>query len=236
MEIDPQITPPTEGPAAVEMPRPTAAPLVLAVGIALLAAGVPLGSGFLVVGILAIVAGLSIWLAQFRRGRGHVHEPVVAPALGVAPLTVAPGGVEHLRQGMPGYRLRLPQDVHPISAGIKGGIIGGMAMPVPTLLWSILSGHGLWYPVNLLAGMVLPGVGGMDSVQLGQFHAVLLLSRSRYTHYILGGDRTDLWRAAADVALGTPTDRLGRTADADRVDGRELREHAVGQSGVRLGR
>ena len=79
MESDPQITPPPEGPAAVEMPRPTAAPLVLAVGMTLLAAGVPLGSGFLVVGVLAIVAGLGIWLAQFRRGRGHVHEPVVAP-------------------------------------------------------------------------------------------------------------------------------------------------------------
>jgi hypothetical protein len=173
MESDPQVTSPTAGPAAVEMPRPTTAPLVLAVGIALLAAGVPLGSGFLVVGVLAIVAGLGIWLAQSRRG--HVHEPVVAPALLVAPLTVAPGGVEHLRQGMPGYRLRLPQDVHPISAGIKGGIVGGVAMPVPTLLWSILSGHGLWYPVNLLAGMLVPGVGGMDSVQLGQFHAVLFL-------------------------------------------------------------
>ncbi len=175
MESDPQITPPTEGPEAVEMPRPTAAPLVLAVGIALLAAGLPLGSGFLVVGGVAIVAGLSFWLAQFRRGRGHVHELVVAPAPGVAPLTVAPGGVEHLRQGMPGYRLRLPQRVHPISAGIKGGIVGGVAMPVPTLLWSILSGHGLWYPVNLLAGMLLPGVGGMDSAQLGQFHAVLFI-------------------------------------------------------------
>jgi hypothetical protein len=85
------------------------------------------------------------------------------------------GGVERLQQGMPGYRFRLPQDVHPISAGLKGGIVGGVVMPAPALLWSLLSGHGLWYPVNLLAGMVLPGVGNMDVPELMQFHASLLL-------------------------------------------------------------
>ena len=30
---------------------------------------------------------------------------------------------------MPGYRLRLPEKVHPISAGIKGGLVGGLVMP-----------------------------------------------------------------------------------------------------------
>ena len=59
---------------------------------------------------------------------------------------------------MPGYRLRLPEEVHPISAGIKGGIVGGLVMPVPALLYGYFSGHGIWYPVNLLAGMVVPGI------------------------------------------------------------------------------
>ena len=63
-----------------------------------------------------------------------------------------------LRTGQPGYRLRLPEQVHPISAGIKGGIVGGLVMPLPALAYGYLSGHGIWYPVNLLAGMVLPGV------------------------------------------------------------------------------
>jgi hypothetical protein len=76
---------------------------------------------------------------------------------------------------MPGYRFRLPQDVHPISAGVKGGIVGGAVMPAPALAWSLLSGHGFFYPVNLLAGMVLPGVGKMDVPELEQFRASLLL-------------------------------------------------------------
>src|SRR5262249_3351793 len=87
-----------------------------------------------------------------------------------------PGGVEQLRAGMPGYRLRLPQAVHPVSAGLKGGIIGGLAMVVPALLWGLLSGYGIWYPVNLLAGMALPGVGDMTVPELKEPHVVLLLT------------------------------------------------------------
>jgi hypothetical protein len=156
------------------MPEPTAAPLVLALGLALLAAGVALGPAFLVVGVLVIVAGLSIWVAKLLPGRGHVPEPL-GEGMRVRPVTGTPGGVELLRPGMPGYRLRLPQDVHPISAGLKGGIAGGAVMPVPALLWGLLSGHGLWYPVNLLAGMVLPGLAEMSVAELEQFHASFLL-------------------------------------------------------------
>jgi hypothetical protein len=167
-----------EGPAApdsVEVPRPTAAPLVLALGMALLAAGVALGMGFLVVGAVVVVAGLSLWIAQLLPDRGHVLESLAEPAR-PRPVTGAPGGVERLRPGMPGYRLRLPQDVHPISAGLKGGIAGGAAMPVPALLWGLFSSHhSLWYPINLLAGMVLPGVGRMTVPELEEFQASLLV-------------------------------------------------------------
>jgi hypothetical protein len=76
---------------------------------------------------------------------------------------------------MPGYRVRLPEAVHPISAGIKGGILGGLVMPLPAFLYGLLSGHGIWYPVNLLAAMVLPGIGTMTTVQLEQFSLLLLI-------------------------------------------------------------
>jgi hypothetical protein len=186
MASEPLTNPPTEGPVAqvvarspdqatTLMPRPTAAPLVLALGMAILAAGVALGTGFFVVGAVVLIAGVSIWVAQLLPGQGHVHESLAEPAYRPRPVTGAAGGVERLQQGMPGYRLRLPQKVHPISAGIKGGIVGGLVMPVPALLWSLLNGHGLWYPVNLLAGMVLPGVGEMDVPELRQFHASLLV-------------------------------------------------------------
>jgi hypothetical protein len=179
MATEPQVPPPPEGPAApdsVEMPRPTVAPLVLALGLSLLAAGVVFGPAFLVAGAAVFVTGLGIWIGQLLPGRGHVPEPLAEPARRPRPVTATPGAVERLRAGMPGYRLRLPEAVHPISAGLKGGLLGGLVMPVPALLWGLFSGHGIWFPVNLLAGMVLPGVGNMTVADLEQPHAVLVLA------------------------------------------------------------
>jgi hypothetical protein len=167
--------PERDTPDAVEMPRPTVAPFVLAFGMALLAAALALGPGFLVVGLAVLVTGLGLWIAQLLPGQGHIHEPLVEPSQRAQPVTGAAGGVEQLREGLPGYRLRLPEHIHPISAGIRGGIVGGAVMPVPALLWGLLSGHGPWYPVNLLAGMVLPGVGSMDVAGLEQLNSSLLL-------------------------------------------------------------
>jgi hypothetical protein len=177
MASDAKTWPQPEAPAApesVEMPRPTASPLVLALGITLLAAGVAFGTAFLVVGAVLVAVGLGFWIVQLLPGRGHAHESLVE-AVRSQPVRAGSGGVEHLRPGMAGYRLRLPQDVHPVSAGLKGGLAGGAAMPVPALLWGLLSGHGVWYPVNILAGMVLPGVGRMTVPELEQFNASLLL-------------------------------------------------------------
>jgi len=146
------------------MPRPTAAPLVLSLGLVLLAAGAALGLAFLVAGALVLVTGLGLWVAALLPGQGHIHEPRVEPARRPRRVATERGAVEQLRPGMPGYRARLPEAVHPISAGIKGGIVGGLVMPLPALLYGLVSGHGIWYPVNLLAGMAVPGIGSMTGV------------------------------------------------------------------------
>jgi hypothetical protein len=70
---------------------------------------------------------------------------------------------------MAGHRFRLPVKVHPISAGARGGIVGGLVMPVPALAYGLISGHGLWFSINLLAGMVIPGMGGATVAELEQF-------------------------------------------------------------------
>ncbi len=172
MSGDP-VTIPRDGPA-VEVPRPTAAPMVLALGLALMAAGVVTSLAFVAVGAAVLACGLGIWVAQLAPGRGHVRESLVGPPR-PRPVTAKSGGVAHLHQGMPGYRLRLPTEVHPISAGIKGGVVGGALMPIPALIWGLVSGHGVWYPANLLAGMVLPGVDRMTVAELEQFRPALLL-------------------------------------------------------------
>jgi len=158
------------GRESVEMPRATAWPIVLALGITLLGAGLATSLALSVVGAVLFVFGLGGWIGQLLPGRGHRHEPLVEPALRPQPITEGPGTVDHLRPGMAGYRFRLPEKIHPISAGVKGGIVGGLVMPIPALAYGLISGHGLWFPVNLLAGMVVPGISGATEAQLEQFY------------------------------------------------------------------
>jgi hypothetical protein len=138
--------------------------------------GAVAGLAFLVVGAAVLAFGLGMWVADLRPGKGHFHEGLAEPEKRPKPVTVQEGAVEQLRTGMAGYRLRLPQDVHPISAGVKGGIYGGLVIPIPALLYGLVSGHGIWYPINLLAGMVLPGVGGMSDAELEKLSVSLLLT------------------------------------------------------------
>jgi uncharacterized membrane protein YagU involved in acid resistance len=155
------------------MPRPTVWPMVLALGMALAAAGVAMSLALLIVGVVLLLIGVAGWVGQLLPGQGHMQEPVTEPRPRAVPGT--PGAVEQLRPGMPGYRLRLPEKIHPISAGVKGGLLGGLLMPIPAILWGLLSGHGPMYPINLLGGMVVPGVDQMTDAELSQFHLSLLL-------------------------------------------------------------
>lgn len=158
---------------SVEMPTPTIAPVILSLGIALLALGIATKLTFVFVGGLVLAVGLGAWIRQLLPGNGHAHE-AIATVTTPTPKVVLHRRVARLQLGMPGYRLRLPEKVHPISAGIKGGIVGGLIMPIPAMLYGIISGHGIWLPINLLAGMVLPNVDE-STRELEQFQPSLLL-------------------------------------------------------------
>lgn len=66
-------------------------------------------------------------------------------------------------------RLGYPQKVYPLTSGIIGGLLGGAAMVVPALAYGVLSGKGLWYPINLIAGAVV-NLQGVPADQLGAFN------------------------------------------------------------------
>src|SRR5262245_31006526 len=93
---------------SVELPRPTAWPMVLSLGLALAATGVVAGSAFLLVGGAVFAVGLAGWVGELLPGEGHVHEPLAEPAARPRPVTGALGTVEQLQPGQLGYRLRLP--------------------------------------------------------------------------------------------------------------------------------
>jgi hypothetical protein len=158
----------------LEMPRPTVWPIVVALGVTMLGAGWATNPLLSIVGAVLFVLGIGGWISQLLPGGGHLHEPLVEEAR-PRPVTVRPGTVDQLRPGMAGYRFQLPESFHPISAGVKGGIVGGLVMPIPALAYGVFSGHGIWFPINLLAGIVVPGITGESVAELEQFQLSALV-------------------------------------------------------------
>jgi len=172
----PENSDPSNEPADIEMPRPTSAPMLVALGIVLLGAGVALNLVLSAVGAVILIVGLGAWINSLLPGRGHLHEQRSGPDQRPQPVVGTVGAVEQLHQGVAGYRMRLPLKVHPISAGMKGGIVGGLLMPIPALTWGAISGHGIFYPINLLAGMALAGVDSLPTADLERFQLTLFLA------------------------------------------------------------
>src|SRR5262249_40899652 len=87
----------------------------------------------------------------FREVLPHEHEeevPLAQPSTRLAP---PPHAELRLAAGEAQHRARLPVEIHPYSAGLRGGIAGGIAMAALAVLHGIL-GHGsVWYTINLLA-------------------------------------------------------------------------------------
>lgn len=137
----------------IPMPAPTISPLVLALGIVLIFSGPVLSWAMSVVGVLLFIVGMAGWAGHVLSRSGTVEEEEAMPP---AQVVAAPGRVERLRPGMPGHRARLPEKMHPYSAGLKGGLIGGALMPIPALIFGLIRYGSIWFPINLLAGMFLP--------------------------------------------------------------------------------
>jgi len=100
------------------------------------------------------------------------HELVPARPLGqrAAPITPAPHRVEHLKIGEGKHRVRIPVRIHPYSAGIKGGFVGGVAMAIVALGYGITAYGSVWYPINLLAAAALTSIDQENLAQLQAFN------------------------------------------------------------------
>src|SRR5262249_29504200 len=99
-----------------------------------------------------------------------------APA-GPPPGGVPTRGVERCAWGGDRHRLRLPVEVQPLSAGVRGGLVGGCAMALCAALYGIVAQHSLWYPLNLLAAMAVPHMADADLATLRGFDSLALVVR-----------------------------------------------------------
>ena len=162
-------------PDGIELPAPTVWPLVLALGVTLIFAGLvthPLVSA--VGGVLSLAAALGWWrqvLPEQAEERVPLR-PVSARALPIAPSQAA---VARLRLGEAGHRTRIPVEVQPLSAGVTGGIAGGIAMAVIALAYGVLVQGSVWYPINLLSAVAMPRMAHAGMTQLRQFDGTALV-------------------------------------------------------------
>jgi hypothetical protein len=155
-------------PGTVHLPAPTAAPLVTALGVTLLLAGLVTHVSVSVVGLALFIAGAITW---FRRVLPHEREEAVRLEAPAAPIVPSLRAVLHLAAGEAGHRARLPVEIYPYSAGIRGGIAGGIAMAILAVLYGTVRYGSVWYTVNLLAAAGSARLSGAPDAMLLQFHA-----------------------------------------------------------------
>jgi hypothetical protein len=158
-------------PREIEVPAPTAWPFILAVGVALLFGGLVTSTSVSVLGAVLALAGCVGW---FREVLPHEHEevvPVVVVASEDIRLTTPRRVVERLPILPDQLRVWLPVRTYPISAGIKGGLAGSIAMAILACAYGVLKVGSIWYPINLLAAVAYRESLRLVPAQLNSFHA-----------------------------------------------------------------
>jgi hypothetical protein len=156
-------------PAYVPLPVPSAWPALLALGITLVMAGLVSSPILSLVGALFSAAGCVGWFLQVLPRDRHENvrvegKPVSIPASSRTVARIAAARAPH--------RARLPLEIYPISAGIKGGLAGSIAMAALAILYGVLSHGSVWYPINLLGGVVYADTQ-MSTEWLSAFHIEL---------------------------------------------------------------
>lgn len=219
---------------SIELPAPTAWPLVVALGLALGGAGLITHASVSVVGILLALIGAVGWFRDVfpeQRLERVAVRPVGEPAGALVPARTEP--TRPVAEA--GNRARLPVEIQPYSAGMTGGILGGIAMAIVALAYGLIVQRSLWYPINLLSAVAMPGlaratveqlrnfdlaafaigvvVHGLISVLVGLLYAVILPMLPR-RHFFWGGIIAPLlWTGFVWALLGVVNPTLAGHVD-----------------------
>jgi len=150
------------------VPAPMPWPLTLAMGVTLMFGGLLTHISVTVLGAVLAFAGCVGWFREVALGDHEEEVPVVAEDRQVATdrhvvdrLAIAPDQV----------RAWLPVHTYPVSAGVKGGWAGSVAMAVLACTYGVLKAGSIWYPINLLAAAVYAQSVKLGPAELYSFHA-----------------------------------------------------------------
>jgi len=223
-------------PVTIELPAPTAWPMVTAFGLTLLLAGLVTSPLVSVVGVILAARGAVGWFREVLPVEKHELIPVRPVEQRARPVKASPRSVTLLRAGEAGHRVRIPSRIHPYKSGIKGGIAGGVAMAFVACAYGLIAHGSVWYPINLLAAVAIPSLASADlsrlkafdfpalalafiihgalSILVGLLFAVLLPMLPSRRHAFLGSLFTPLlWSALVWATLGLVNPTLNTRID-----------------------
>jgi hypothetical protein len=164
-------------PGTITLPAPTAWPIILAFGIALLFAGLVTNASLSILGAILAVTGSVGW---FRDVLPQEKEEVIRVTAEVPVVATSRRQVERLAVAPELSRALLPLETYPVSAGIKGGLAGSVAMAVLACLYGLLKQGSIWYPINLLAATAYSeylrfGTASLDTFHLSSFSIAVVI-------------------------------------------------------------
>jgi hypothetical protein len=152
--------------ATVELPSPTVWPIVLALGIALTLAGMVTHWAISLLGLILMLRASVGW---FREVFPHEHRETVLVTTQAVEIATTRGQIDRLSTSE-SHRKVLPIETYTITAGIKGGVAGGVAMIAPAILYGMIYYHSAWYAANLLAAAVFVSWANASTTFLCAFH------------------------------------------------------------------
>ena len=154
-------------PREIESPAPTAWPFILAFGFTLLFSGLVTSSSVTVLGGVLAVAGCVGWFREVFPREHEVPVPVIPDDFRASTERRVVDRFPIAEQA----RAWLPVHTYPVSAGVKGGLAGSVAMAVLACAYGVLKAGSIWYPINLLAATAYAQSLKMGPAQLNSFHA-----------------------------------------------------------------
>lgn len=154
-------------PREVRLPAPTAWPFTLGLGVVLLFAGLLTSASVSLLGAILSVLGCIGW---FREVFPREQEEVVAVVHEEISIRTERARVERFPIAPEAVRAWLPIETYPVSAGIKGGWAGSVAMAVLACTYGVIKARSIWYPINLLGAIVFEEPFRLNPAQLSSFH------------------------------------------------------------------
>jgi hypothetical protein len=169
----------------VELPAPSAWPIVLAFGITLMFSGLLTNVSVSLLGAILALAGCGGWFCDVLPHEKHESVRVEEREFPVATSHPEVARVDWMSREL--HRARLPLEIYPIAAGVKGGLVGGVAMAVLAAAYGIISGKGIWYPTNLLAAGFFPARQTTEQIAAFHWNSLIIASMIHLATSLLVG-------------------------------------------------